>query len=236
MTSRISEVIASISGVSSSICKPSLSQLHSIPGFYLVRAVARPGSLLQSTFRILHALGVGLGELLARRGPVAYPVTFGTSPRQGWWYRSDACLLTIDRRPGFSNPVGGRRERWEMPARSRDQDRTAVTLPRRLLEELSEADSLVRRKRWAEARDLLESLAQRYPRQVPVLSALVNLYYDLQDMPGYQHACERLIRLVPDDPDLTLGLAGAYLRNLYPVLAMRTFRRFLERWPDHPRA
>jgi tetratricopeptide (TPR) repeat protein len=123
-----------------------------------------------------------------------------------------------------------------MPAWRRDQDRTAVTLPQRLLEKLSEANSLVRRKRWAEARDLLESLAQRHPRQVPVLSALVNLYYDLQDMPGYQHACERLIRLVPDDPDLALGLAGAYLCNMYPVLGLRTFRRFLERWPNHPRA
>src|SRR5439155_6217757 len=52
----------------------------------------------------------------------------------------------------------------------------------------------------------------------------------------YQRICEQLVRLWPDDPDVTLGLAGAYLSNLYPLLALRTFGRFLERWPGHGRA
>ena len=46
---------------------------------------------------------------------------------------------------------------------------------------------------------------------------------------------ERLSRLVSDDPDLDLGLAGAYMSNLQLVKSLRAFRRFTVRWPDHPR-
>jgi tetratricopeptide (TPR) repeat protein len=111
-----------------------------------------------------------------------------------------------------------------------------VRVPQQLLSELDEADALIRRKQWTEARELLESLDRRYPNRPEVLGMLVNANYDLKDMHGYQRACERLIKLLPNDPDVTVGLAGAYLTNFRPALALRTFRRFVERWPDDPRA
>lgn len=62
-----------------------------------------------------------------------------------------------------------------MPARKRHRSRSAVPAPPRRVEGLSEADSLMRRKRWAEARELLEALARSQPRDAEVLAMLVNV-------------------------------------------------------------
>src|SRR3954447_8166914 len=101
---------------------------------------------------------------------------------------------------------------------------------------LARAEALVARKQWGEARDLLESLAQRYPNDEDVLGELANLYIDIKEIKGYERVVERLLRIHPDDPDLMMGLAGAYMTNFRPALAVRALRRFLARWPDHPRA
>jgi tetratricopeptide (TPR) repeat protein len=112
--------------------------------------------------------------------------------------------------------------------------RSAV--PRRFIQGLAEADQLAKNKRWIEARDALEALDRRYPGQSELLTDLVNVYYELKDLQGYQSASERLLKVEPDNADATLGLAGSYLSNLRPVMALRSFRAFIERWPDHERA
>ncbi|MBI2951933.1 tetratricopeptide repeat protein [bacterium] len=109
------------------------------------------------------------------------------------------------------------------------------TLPR-LLSGLSEVATLMRDRQWPQALERLEVLDRRYPNQAEILSALVNVCYELQDIRRYQHACERLLRIDPDNVDAALGLAGSYLKNIRPALALRAFRRFLDRWPDHERA
>jgi tetratricopeptide (TPR) repeat protein len=119
---------------------------------------------------------------------------------------------------------------------SKKKHQIARSMPRQLEVKLNEATALMQRKRWVEAREILEDLAERYPKQVEPLSALVNVNYELKDTRRYQEACERLLQLMPDEPDLTLGLAGAYMENARPVLALRTFHRFLEHFPQHERA
>lgn len=111
-----------------------------------------------------------------------------------------------------------------------------ITRERLFLTRLQEAESLMDRGRWTEAREVLEDLDRRFSNRGEVLGNLVDVYYELKDFRSYEGACERLLKLIPDDPDLTLMLAGAYLTNLRPVLALHTFRRFLQRWPDHERA
>ena len=108
--------------------------------------------------------------------------------------------------------------------------------PAQLLKGLAEADDLMRRNKSTEARTILETLDRRFPNQPDILSMLVNVNYDLHDMPQYQDACERLIRFTPDDPDVNLGLAGAYMMNTRPILALRAFQRFVDRFPEHARA
>ncbi len=106
----------------------------------------------------------------------------------------------------------------------------------RLLQGLAEAEDLMEQKRWADARQRLEELVQRYPAQPELLHALLDVYHELNDMEAYQEVAEQLVRLEPDDPDLALALAGAYLIGGRLLHAARAFERFLERWPDHPEA
>jgi tetratricopeptide (TPR) repeat protein len=101
---------------------------------------------------------------------------------------------------------------------------------------VDEALELLEDERWPEACDRLEALVARYPHQVEVLRALNAVYFELQDTVGLERTCERLLKLTPDDPAVMLGLAGAYLTNVRPFLALRTFRRFVERWPKHEEA
>ncbi len=119
-----------------------------------------------------------------------------------------------------------KRQREHVPARQ------VIRVPGAVVE----AAKLTEQRRFVEARDLLLSALPRYPTNVTLLTELLNASYDSRDMSTYELAAERLLKLTPEDPALTLGLAGAYLSNLRPALAHRTFQRFLKRWPDHPQA
>ena len=126
-----------------------------------------------------------------------------------------------------------------MARKKRKQERRADQVrvpPGRLLEELSEAKSLMRRGRRIEAAQALEALDQRYPNRVEVLAALADVYYELRDTRKYQALCERWLKVTPDNPDVMFALGGTYMTNMRPALALRTLRRFLDRWPDHERA
>lgn len=101
---------------------------------------------------------------------------------------------------------------------------------------LHQAEQLLERKQWEAAYKELVTLNQRFPNRPDVLTLLVNLAYDQQDLHSYQQWAEQLVTLTPTDSDITLGLAGAYLSNGRPALALRTFRYVLQRWPDHERA
>ncbi len=120
--------------------------------------------------------------------------------------------------------------------KNRPNQAVARVMPYALAADLNEADDLIERRQWDEARALLAALDQRYPNQHDVLALQVNLAFDQKDMRSYQDAVERLLKLTPKDADLTLGLAGAYMANHHMILALRTFHRFLERWPNHARA
>jgi len=117
----------------------------------------------------------------------------------------------------------------------RSQKQPSGTLPRRITERLHDAAQLVSAGQLGRARDVLEELERRYPNHQDILLLLANVYHDAKDSAAYQAACERLVAIKPS-AGFTLMLAGAYLMNLMPLLALRTFHRFLDRWPDHPRA
>jgi tetratricopeptide (TPR) repeat protein len=112
----------------------------------------------------------------------------------------------------------------------------ARALSRQLLNALEEVEALLEDGEEEEARLLLDDLDRRYPRNEHVLSLLVNLAHDQQDMETYQYAVEQLLRITPNDATLILGLIAAYISNGRPALAIRTARSFLDRWPDHSQA
>jgi tetratricopeptide (TPR) repeat protein len=120
--------------------------------------------------------------------------------------------------------------------RGRPAQSPVRAMSRQLLDDLDEVESLLAEKRWNEARAILADLHQRFPTNKGVLTLLVNLAYDQHDMELYQSAAGQLLRLTPNDADLTRGLAGAYMVNMRPALGLRTAQQFLDRWPDHPHA
>ncbi len=107
---------------------------------------------------------------------------------------------------------------------------------KRLLPELQKAEGLMVRQKWQEARQVLEDLSVSYPREAIVLEHLVNVCYEMHDMPAYTRACERLLAVDPRDADAAYGLAGGYLACMHPLLALQAFRHALDRFPNHENA
>lgn len=107
---------------------------------------------------------------------------------------------------------------------------------KRLLPELQKAEGLMVRKKWMEAREVLENLSLSYPQQVSVLEHLVNVCYEMHDIPAYTRACERLLKVDPKNADAAYGLAGGYLTSLHPLLALQAFHHALDRFPHHEKA
>ncbi len=118
-------------------------------------------------------------------------------------------------------------------AKPSTSNHASTTLPRHLAEGLGKAYQLLEEKNWGEARDLLLELDRAYAEQPDVLGLLSRLYLEVQDLPGYLSVMEQFHKLAPTDPDVAVGLAGAYASNQYPALAIRAFRNYLRRWPAH---
>jgi Flp pilus assembly protein TadD len=117
--------------------------------------------------------------------------------------------------------------------RQRKRRHILKAAPGALMGGLAEVGELMSSGQWLEAREVLEALDARYPNREAVLDGLIHVNLELEDMMRHQWACERLSRLIPPDPDLTLSLAGSYLMNFRPALALRALRRFLAAWPEH---
>lgn len=123
-----------------------------------------------------------------------------------------------------------------MPKKKSSPTSKMPSLPRRMVEDLYQASQLLEDGKPAEARQILLELDRRYPGHASVLGLLVDACYDLKDMRGYEEACYRLCKLSPDEADLTLAMAGAYLANFRPALALQVFEKFLRRWSQDERA
>jgi len=109
---------------------------------------------------------------------------------------------------------------------------TCKLLAEQFQDSLSEVGDLIDRQQWQAARGELERLDRRYPGRRAVLAAMVEVYYQLGDRQAHQTACERLLPLTPDAPDLWLMLAGCYQESRRLDQAVGTFREYLRRWPD----
>src|SRR5882724_7581986 len=105
----------------------------------------------------------------------------------------------------------------KQPARPR-----RVSGPRGLHVQLGAVEALLDARQWEDADELLTRLEQHHPRNADVLRLRVALAAHVQDLPMYQAAAEELLRLTPDDADLTVLLAGAYAATLRLALAVRT--------------
>ncbi len=86
---------------------------------------------------------------------------------------------------------------------------------------------------WQKAYEVLQDLQEKFPKHPDVLAAAANFAQQRGDTVEYEHACKQLLEVSPNNPDAALGLAGGYLANQRPMLALKSFRDFLSQYPDH---
>jgi Flp pilus assembly protein TadD len=108
----------------------------------------------------------------------------------------------------------------------------ARALPPRVLEQIDSADSLISRGHYSEALVILDPLAEKHPNRVEILSSQAVCCFRLEMHHRYLDIVEPLQRLMPGNPEALLSLAQAYMLNGRPALALREYRRYLERWPE----
>ncbi|NEO71828.1 tetratricopeptide repeat protein [Moorena sp. SIO3H5] len=105
-----------------------------------------------------------------------------------------------------------------------------------LMPELRKAEALIIKQKWEKAQVVLENLSDNYPHNADVLSHLVNVCYELKDLPAYERACEMLVKVDPKNADAAYGLAGGHYANLHPILALEAFQNAVSRFPNHEKA
>jgi tetratricopeptide (TPR) repeat protein len=105
-------------------------------------------------------------------------------------------------------------------------------LPQKARDCVYKADTLIEKKRYAEALEILEPVAAKYSNQPEILAAQAMCYLHL----GYVRECLRaglkLQRMFPDNPKGLMAAVAAYLADDRLALARRACLRFIERWPD----
>lgn len=97
------------------------------------------------------------------------------------------------------------------------------------------AGELIDEGRITEANALLAELEQRHPPNQQVLNDLAYTYQELGDAKSNLMCCRKLFNLTAS-PKHALILASAYQMNQRPVLAMRVYFHFLEKWPEDEEA
>ena len=104
------------------------------------------------------------------------------------------------------------------------------------LKQLATAEKLVAKGRAAEALPLVKEMHKQFPENEDILILLNRVYFDLNNMIGYQETAEKLIAKRPEDADLHFALAGVYLVNGFVGKALQSFHQAIARFPEHEQA
>ncbi len=130
----------------------------------------------------------------------------------------------------------------EVKRKQQKKDRTSkerlknALPPREIRNVIIAARSLMEDREFEEAEDTLLDARRRFPGNADIHEELLSFYQDRRDYIGMEKVAPVLSRLRPNDPDTQLILAQTYLFRQRFGLAMLSYRAFLERWPDSPRA
>ncbi len=109
-------------------------------------------------------------------------------------------------------------------------------LPGRIEQTLIKLQPLLARGEWDTAITQLEDLHRQFPSNVVALTALVNACQAANYLQHYLRHSRKLDALQPDDGDVLLGLAGAYMTNDYLFAGFHCLQLFLQNFPAHDRA
>lgn len=106
----------------------------------------------------------------------------------------------------------------------------------KIYEETRQAVEHIKHREYEQARKILEAVDKKRPDQPDVLNNLALVYLYMQDRTSHQQVCERLMKLLPHDPDVLLQTTAAYLSNTHPAMALQTMHTFLETNAHHEKA
>lgn len=98
--------------------------------------------------------------------------------------------------------------------------------------ELRRVEAYAVKEDWLAASQVLNVLVEQYPQERKVWEYLAEVSFELGRMQLYQKSCQRLWEMHPT-ADTAYALAGTYLGNKHPMLALQTFRQALELDPEH---
>lgn len=104
-----------------------------------------------------------------------------------------------------------------------------------LEQELAIARGLLAKKKFLEARPVIIELAQKHPDNLDVMTELIDVGYQMQDLPTYARGCEGYLKIKYDE-DVAFALAGAYAAIGMPLLALEAFRDAIARYPKSKKA
>ncbi len=116
------------------------------------------------------------------------------------------------------------------------KNREARINERRLAEQLRQARSLMRQRRWHESVKALSDIDRHFPQHPEVLRALIQASQSVGDHHSLHCACEKLCQASPNDPNVHYLLAGVYMRYAWAGLALHAARTALERDAGNPLA
>jgi tetratricopeptide (TPR) repeat protein len=106
----------------------------------------------------------------------------------------------------------------------------------KLADKIDDSYELIQERKYVEAERLLDCLYKRYSRYPAVVEAQVYLYQATEDHESCCRAASRLAELTPRDPDARLMYAQESMFCGRIGIALRNYRRFLQRWPEHTNA
>jgi len=105
-----------------------------------------------------------------------------------------------------------------------------------IVKELRRAEGLKERGRLDDAFEIAESLHRKYPKHTEPLLFMLDAASESGDAIAFEDALDRLLEIAPDVPEYVLTQAKITAANDYAALALKRFKRFLERWPAHKEA
>ncbi len=104
------------------------------------------------------------------------------------------------------------------------------------LGKLEEAEFLMEGKEWFDAFWLLQEAVKKWPVEGRFWEMLADVSADLNQVPTLQKALRKLVELFPNRAETLYLLALSYGLNNRIALGCRTFRAFLDKFPDDENA
>lgn len=121
----------------------------------------------------------------------------------------------------------------QLQERAARQQVAVYVPPREIRNALMISHQMMSDRNYEEAEEILLSERRRRPSSPEILEALIDLYQRTRNHAALAKLTPELVRLQPRDPQSFAMMAQSYLFCGRCALALETYQKFLEQWPNH---